>query len=246
MAPAFGLARDPSLRLTSDTFLVMPTFIDESGDTGPGMTSARFFRLVAVCFEHTEAIPTFSENVILLRDRLQLPQTFEFHFSHINHRQRLAFLEMAAAHPFIFVASCFEKDSFPRDTLSKAVIRQTTIGGLVRHLGVCYRLAAEKLGAGRHLNERIVYDECHDPAYVADLKQSFSKTLAGTDEPERFARLVKSIKPGKSKSDPCLQLADMVCGSISSHLAGQHSYHEIIRKNQWEIEILDPPNATGR
>jgi hypothetical protein len=144
------------------------------------------------------------------------------------------------------VASCFEKDSYNRKTLSKEVIRQTTIDGLVRHLGECYRLAAERIREGRHLNERIIYDECNDPSYVADLKKSFSKALGGNDKAGRFAKLFKSIKPGKSKSDPCLQLADMVCGSVSSYLAGQNCYHEIIKNNQWAIELLDGSNATGR
>jgi hypothetical protein len=108
----------------------MPTFIDESGDAGPGAKSPQFFRLTAVWFETFEHTESYLEAVAGLKRRLKLSDSFEFHFADIGHDHRMAFYEVAVEHPFGFVASSFDK-GISRRGLKKQVIYERTIRGLV-------------------------------------------------------------------------------------------------------------------
>jgi len=57
----------------------MPTFIDESGDTGTKQGATRYFRLAAVFFENSACLERYTERLSALRVQLRLPQSFEFH-----------------------------------------------------------------------------------------------------------------------------------------------------------------------
>jgi hypothetical protein len=94
------------------------------------------------------------------------------------------------------------------------------------------------------LNERVVYDECHDPLYVALLKREFRRL--GSDRAPG-AKLVKKVSPGKSKADPRLQLADMIGAGVGRFLAGDDTYYTQFRDRQFEIvrETWESGGAAG-
>jgi hypothetical protein len=67
----------------------MPTFIDESGDTGTKKGASACFRLAAVVFSTVADAEDYSGRLVALRVKLRLPETFEFHFSKTGHRLNL-------------------------------------------------------------------------------------------------------------------------------------------------------------
>jgi len=213
----------------------MPTYIDESGDTGTKKGSAPYFRLAAVFFEDTIQIERFSERLSALRTELGLRQLYEFRFSKTVHDIRMAFFKVAAAEPFHFIVSSFEKHTFDYGKLTKDVVKEKTIDGLIKHLGECYLTVEECLNSRGGLKELIVYDACDDPAFERALRDGF-KTISATRSCGR--RLIRDIKPGKSKSDPGIQLVDMVCGATGKHIEGQSIYYNLISNKAWAIEVL--------
>jgi hypothetical protein len=99
----------------------------------------------------------------------------EFHFTAMTHERRIAFFEPIANTHFDFAVSAFRKDDHDRRKLAKSAIHQATIDGLVRTLQEWYLFAEECKAGNAGLNEKIVYDECHDVQYVRTLKSSFRK-----------------------------------------------------------------------
>jgi hypothetical protein len=80
----------------------MPTFIDESGDTGHEPDSSRYFRLAAVWVPTNDAVEAFRCGIRQLRQNLGLAQTYEFKFarSSSHPKRREAFFRLAMEHDF--------------------------------------------------------------------------------------------------------------------------------------------------
>ena len=222
----------------------MPTFIDESGDPGPSAGASRFFRLCAVCFETTGHMEKYLHSVESLKHQMGVSQNFEFHFAKISHQRRIDFFNSLADISFTFSVSTFEKHTYPEDQLSLDRIRGDAIGGLVEKLNDWYLCAEECSSSPAALNERVVFDESHDQSYIKNLKSGLRSLLSSKGDGKK---LVGSVKPGKSKSDPCIQLADMVCGAVGRHLIEENVYYDLIRNKRWEIKILmgDTSGATN-
>ena len=212
----------------------MPTFIDESGDAGPGPKCARYFRLGAVYFEKTDHLPDFTDRIALLRSDLNLPRVFEFHFAKISPDLRIAFLNAVSDQPFRFVVSSVEKQRSEVQKLTKDIIRAAAIDGIIDHLGASYRTTKAGSTFTGRFGERVVYDECDDPTYTKILQ---SKLRALRCEAQQ--NLVKAVRPGKSKSDSCIQLADMICGAVGRHLQGDPAYYNLIEKKTIAIVTID-------
>jgi hypothetical protein len=91
---------------------VMPTFIDESGDTGPFSEGGKpYFRLAAVWVPTLDHAESFREAVRQLRRDLGLRADYEFKFykTHTRPEQRQAFLTAALAQPFRFTVCSIDK-----------------------------------------------------------------------------------------------------------------------------------------
>ena len=82
----------------------------------------------------------------------------------------------------------------------------------------------------------IVYDECDDPAFERALRDAL-KLVSATRSRDR--RLIRDIRPGKSKSDPGIQLVDMVCGAVGKHIRGESEYYDLICSKAVAIEIFE-------
>jgi hypothetical protein len=212
----------------------MPTFIDESGDPGPEAGSSRHFRLSAVWFESRTHVDEYLDVLAETRRGLRVSPFLEFHFAAITHERRIAFFEGITKTHFYFAVSGFRKDDHDRRSLTKSAIQEATIDGLVRHLQEWYLFAEEIKAGNAGLNEKIVYDECQDTQYVRTLKSSF-RTLKSSRGANK--KLVDDVRPGKSKSDGCLQLADMVLGAVGRHLDGDNVYYDYIRSRMIGISL---------
>ncbi len=211
----------------------MPTYIDESGDTGTRAGSTPHFRLAAVFFQRVEHLDQFSDCLSALRSELRLPQAFEFHFAKIGHSLRTAFFQTVATMPFSFVVSSFDKLAALRPRLNKETIHEETAKGLIKHLEVQYLLAESDLEAPRGLKELVIFDRCDDPKFERVLKDEFKRLTAARP---CGRRLVRGLRSGKSHSEPGIQLVDMICGATGKYLDGQGDYFNLLREKRWAIE----------
>jgi hypothetical protein len=90
----------------------MPTFIDESGDTGPANQGGKaYFRLAAVWMPSLDHAEAFREAIRQLRRHLGLRADYEFKFysTHSHPEQRRAFFDVALAGEFRFAVCSINK-----------------------------------------------------------------------------------------------------------------------------------------
>lgn len=213
---------------------MMSTFVDESGDIGPGEKSTPYFRIAAVWFHDSSTIQAYLDVINQLKTTLGVSQNFEFHFARINHERRMAFFMAVSDQPFYYAVVSFEKRTFDRKTLTKEAIRETSVAGLVNCLEGWYLTEETCRNEDSGLKEKIVFDECNDQSYIRLLKHKF-RDLSSTRGPKK--KLIGTIRPGKSSADPCLQLADMVCGAVGRHLDGDSRYYPLLKTKEKEMGI---------
>ena len=129
----------------------MPTFIDESGDSGTKKGASACFRLAAVVFGSVADAEDYSGRLVALRVKLRLPETFEFHFSKTGHRLKMEFFQAFATTPFFFVVSSIQKSTLLHEELNKQTIHRKAVGGLTKHLESWYLSQEERLAAIKRL-----------------------------------------------------------------------------------------------
>ena len=144
----------------------------------------------------------------------------------------MEFFKAAAAAPFHFIVSSFNKHAFDFGKLTKDIVRDKTIDGLIKHLGKRYLNVEGFLNSPGGLKELIVYDECDDPAFERALRDGFKPFNASRSSGRR---LIRDFRPGKSKADPGIQLVDMVCGATGKHIDGLSVYYDLIRTKAWAM-----------
>jgi hypothetical protein len=208
----------------------MPTFIDESGDTGHNPDSANYFRLAAIWVPTQDAAEAFRANVQQLRRDLGLPERYEFKFaktgSHPERRE--AFFRAAMRHAFRFAATSLDKRTEDWRTADRRAIHWACAVSLAVTLGPTYReeeAARALAGTDRPLNELVVVDDNQDKAFLAVIKKKF-RELASARRPGR--PLVGKVKFRGSGPDELLQLADMVCGAVGAHIDGDSTWYGMI------------------
>jgi Protein of unknown function (DUF3800) len=211
----------------------MPTYIDESGDTGMKAGATPYFRLGAVVFESLAHAEQYADCLSSVRESLRLPSTFEFRFASAGHPTRMKFFQSIASMPFSYVVASLQKSVLVPWDRNKQSIRDKTIRGLVKHLETQYQRLDDRSGLPQGLKELVVVDQCDDPTFIRLLKDHF-RPLMATRPCGR--RLVRDIRWGKSHSEPCLQLVDMICGAIGKHLDGRSDYYDLLRCKNGVIE----------
>lgn len=206
----------------------MPTFIDESGDSGVGEKCSPHFRLAAVWFESIEQVVACTKEIARIRSEvLRVSPSFEFKFSSLKPEHRVAFFETVSRHPFYFALSSIKKSLLPKEVLTPATIYTRAIGGLTRQLQDYYLIAEACKETA--LNERVVFDETTDLLFVTQLRTGFY-SLKSARKPG--ATLIKSVKSGKSHAESMIQLVDMVCGAVSRSLDGDIEYYKLIASRE--------------
>jgi len=193
----------------------MPTFIDESGDTGPNPDPANcHFRLAAVWVPSHEAAESFREGIRQLRLTLRLKADYEFKFSRTNsqHERRRHFFEEAMKHEFQFVASSIDKRHSEWKSASSAAFHWASAVSIAVWLKDVY-------GAAKVTKELVVVDDNGDKKFLDTIKRKFRELGDG---------LVGKVKFRGSGPDELMQRADMVCGGVGAHLDGDSTWYEMI------------------
>jgi hypothetical protein len=196
----------------------MPTFIDESGDTGHSRDSSRFFRLSAVWLPTQAAAAAFRTSIRHARQQLGLPKAYEFKFvltyRHPSHREAL--LKAASEHGFRFAACSIDKTAAYWANAPATTLHQSAATSLATDLKSLYHLEEAKKCP---LREPIFVDNNQDKSFLACIDGAF-KSLRSKVMPAK--PMVAHAKFRDSKADEMLQLADLVCGCFGADVDGDH------------------------
>ena len=207
----------------------MPTFIDESGDTGHSRTSSRFFRLAAVWMPSLAGADSFRAAVRELhrtRPDLHLDRGFEFKFArtHSSPERRRAFFELALNFDFKFVVCSIDKTAGHWRTAPAGEQHWATAAVLSAYLHDIY-LAAQATQPGRPFHDPVLVDDNRDRRFLAIVRREFrgltSRLYPGSS-------LVRNPRFRGSQPDAVMQLVDMVCGAAGCFLDGDREWFELI------------------
>ena len=202
----------------------MPTFIDESGNTGrieKGGTN--YFRLVAVWVPSNDVANVFREAVRQLRRSLELNPRYEFKFSntHTHPKWRSQFYRLALEFPFQFVVVNIDKRESGWNQSRGSEQHWACATELAAILRPTY-LSAE-MERGGPLREPVVVDDNKDKDFLKIIMRQFHALKSGQNP---ATKLVGKVAFRDSASDEMLQLADMVCGATGAYI-------DDTRQDQW-------------
>lgn len=204
----------------------MPTFLDESGDTGHARDSLPFFRLAAVWVPTLSATDAFRADVRQLRRDLHLDGAFEFKFArtHATPDRRHAFLICALRHPFRFSFCGIDKTLGHWRTASSGEQHWATATAV----SACLRSVYHETEQLAHpLREQILVDDNGDQSFLRKITEAF-RGLRSRLHPN--ASMVRNPRFRGSSPDEMMQLADMVCGATGAYLDGDPTWYFLIRE----------------
>lgn len=202
----------------------MPTFIDESGDTGHARGSAPYFRLAAVHMPSESAAASFRGDIAKLRRQLFLPTDYEFKFvkTHAFPDRRAAFFRVALAHDFAFSVWGVDKTKLHWRTAESAEQHWAVATGLAACLRPIYR-ALEAVSSP--LQEQILVDDNGDRSFLTIVGRAF-RGLKSNSVPAM--PMTRKPKFRKSHLDEAIQLADMACGATGAFFDGDPTWFDSI------------------
>ncbi len=211
----------------------MPTFIDESGETGK---VSPHFRLAAVWLPTQEAVEAYREDIRRFQHGLGL-EGYEFKFSKTSHPERRAtYFQAAMAHPFRFAVASVDKQQPEWRAAGGPVIHWACIVSLAAsHRSVYLEEEARRAAAtgGNHpLNELVVVDDNQDGKFLALIKAKFREMGSGV---RPGSPLVGKVKFRGSGPDELIQLVDMVCGAVGAYLDGDATWYKMISTRELGI-----------
>ena len=218
----------------------MPTFIDESGDTGADpIASSAHFRLAAVWVPTAEQAEAIRDGIRSVRKQLKLPNLYEFKFSKTSHypETRRVFFEAVMKFEFQFAASSIDKSGDDWLLADRHRYFRASSVALAASLRSTYLHALEARqaqGATQHLNDLVIVDDNEDAKFLGMIKETF-RDLGSVFEPRRF--LIGKVRFGGSKPDELIQLADMVCGAVGSHLDGNSTWFNMIESRSLGVSL---------
>ena len=191
----------------------MPTYIDESGDTGRVADGGRpFFRLAAVWVPDEGEAERFRRGIRGLRTKLGLRPDYEFKFAKTlqSPERRRAFLDLALARSFWFAVSNNDKTRPEWADVDGPGQQRACVTELAALLRPIYcRAAAGPFG------EAVVVDDNHDRGFLAVTKRQFRGLRSHLDP---GGPLIGKVSFRDSARDEMLQLVDMICGAVGAYL----------------------------
>ena len=210
----------------------MPTYIDESGDTGPYPGGSSYFRLAAVWVPTLANAEECRASICAVRGRIGVGPRFEFKFARTNlyPEAREAFFAAVLTHPFRFVVCAYSKPLPPLPPLSAAEIHWGCSVVIPSYLRLRYleeeavRTAA--LGQPTALNDTVTVDDNQDRHYLAAIKRGM-RAMESRAKPG--GKLIGKVKFKGSGPDDMVQFADMVVGAVGAFLDGERAWYELIR-----------------
>jgi hypothetical protein len=207
----------------------MPTFIDESGDTGWLPGALPYFRLAAVWLPTREVISSCMESIRNLRRELKLGTAFEFKFSRTRPELRRAFFKAILDHEFRFAICGYDKSRIENGSLEPQGFHWGCAVALATDLKETYRQAeAERAAALKKpaaLNDLVVVDDNQDRKFLAEIKKAFRALASGV---RPGGKLIGKVKFRDSGPDDMLQLVDMVLGAGGAKLDGDDTWYDLI------------------
>lgn len=204
----------------------MPTFLDESGDTGSSAGGSPSFRLCAVTVPTEGVADAIRAAIRHVRATLRLGLDYEFKFSKTirqpGHRE--AFFQAVLRHEFGFATVSLDKRRLVWESSSARTCLWLTTTALATVLRPVYsdRFDADPVS---YRKERVTLDDNQDQEFLTIAKDSF-RTLGTRDVPRRV--LVGRVTFSNSGPEDMLQLADMLCGAVGAMLDGDDSWYRIV------------------
>jgi hypothetical protein len=204
----------------------MPTFIDESGETG---RASPYFRLAAVWLPTQAAVEAYRIGIRQFQQKTGL-EGYEYKWSKsLSPERRVAYFQAAMGHPFRFAAVSVDKQHPEWRAAGRAVIHWACAVSLAVSLRGLYleeeaRRAAAS-GGDHPLNELVVLDDNRDGKFLAVIKQKFRALRSGV---RAGAPLVGKVKFRGSGPEELIQLVDMVCGAVGDYLDGDGKCYKVI------------------
>jgi len=224
----------------------MPTFIDESGDTGPCAEVAHgYFRLAAVYVPSHEEVEAIRAEIRVVRAALGLRADYEFKFAKTwkYPERREAFFHAVMERDFRFAFTSIDKTRPEWKYAGKEEIHRSASTDLAATLRPTY-LAAHR---SRVLNisdslakEQVIIDDNRDNTFLAMVKQQF-RGLGKTYDPPLF--LVGKVKFRDSLHEELIQLADMICGAAGANLDGKPTWYRMIEER--DLSLLGKKKRAG-
>lgn len=216
----------------------MPTFIDESGDTGPHSRGGKpYFRLAAVWIPSLEEAERLRESIRKVRIQPGMWGNRELKFAetHSHSEWRGAFFETVLAQEFRFAVSLFDKKTDPYwEHASHPEFLWASTTELAALLGPVY-LAAQAASI-RPLREHIFLDHNQDRKFLATAKKQFRGLKSNI--PGR-ASLIGTVAFHDSRADEMIQLIDMICGAVGAFIdEGDETWYSLIANRDLEIRSL--------
>lgn len=210
----------------------MPTFIDESGDTGPVANGGKpYFRMAAVHFSSFEAADLFRVSVKALRSQLGLRADYEFKFHSTESypERRRAFYEVAASHPIRFAVCSINKTAGRWASVDGRELQWACATCLASSLRMVYlETEANRLlaaGKAKPLREAVIVDENNDGSFLKIVKKAFRGLPSGV---KAQASLVGDVTFRESGPEPGLYLPDMIVGAFGASLDGDAQWYRMM------------------
>jgi Protein of unknown function (DUF3800) len=207
----------------------MPTFIDESGDTGWRPGALPYFRMAAVWLPTREMIEACMESIRNLRREVKLGAAFEFKFSRTTANQRRAFFKAVLEHDFRFAICGYDKTRLEQGSLESQGFHWGCSVALATDLKETYLKAeAEKAAALKKpvaLNDLVVVDDNQDRKFLAEVKKAFRALASGVHP---GGKLIGKVKFRDSGRNDMLQLVDMILGAGGAKIDGDETWYDLI------------------
>jgi len=204
----------------------MPTFIDESGETG---MASPYFRLCAVWLPTQTAVESYRTGIRQFQQQAGL-EGYEYKWSKsLSLERRAAYFQAVMSHPFRFAVAAVDKQHQEWRAAGGSVIYWACAVSLSVSLRGVYleEEARRAIATGRDhpLHELVILDDNQDRKFLTTVKRKFRELRSGV---RARSPLVGKVKFRGSGPEELIQLADMVCGAAGEYLDGDATCYNII------------------
>lgn len=199
----------------------MPTFIDESGETG---SVSPYFRLGAVFLPTLVDVEHFREKIQKFQKEIGL-EGYEFKSSKsLALARRQDYFRAIMAHPFRFAVAAVDKQHRDWRNAGGSVVHwacAVSLSATLRPIYLEEELRRQNAGGGDHpLLDLVVVDDNQDRSFLTILKKQLRGLRSGVRE---GSPLVGKVKFRGSGPEELIQLVDMICGAVGDDLDGVDS-----------------------
>lgn len=179
-----------------------------------GSGSTDHFTVSMVAFEDHEEAMRADYCIGEFRKELSSSPNFEFHFSKMKPKYRIAFLKAVSGFEFFYFTVTINKSRLKGEGFNYPDSFYKYTCGMVFE------------NAKPYLNDAVVVIDGSGGREFKDQLQTYLRRRMNA--PGDGPRLIKKVKIQDSKKNNLLQLADMVCGAVARNHSGDSTYRDII------------------